>query len=388
MNLSRVTPLHRVSSYYFVQAMSVASINAFAGVWLAHRGITAEQIGVIFALPVGLIILVNVSVGRIADRATDWRQVIVAGALASAVAPLGLLVVGGFWGILLVWSVVVVTQMMILPVTDAAAMRLSRRSNADFSLLYAWKTLGYLLTVLLSGFLLNRFGIQAFLPLFIGLSIVRGLFALLLPKFRAANHDPENVPRRAAEFRLLQLGLALPLIGWALVHCTHFVLNGFLGLVWHQQGLAASTIGILIGISSLAETAMFLGFKRFISRWPAQRLILISCLAAVVRWTLLSVSPGVEVLVAAQLLHAFTYALGFLACTNFIADSTSEDVAAEAQSMFVALQSGLAIVALLGFGWLTATWGDKAFLASVVFAGIGAALVLAAPVVTLGQSRG
>lgn len=378
MNVSNRHPVPRVAAYYFVQAMSVGAINAFAGIWLAYQGISPSQIGVIFALPVGIIIFVNVAIGRIADRATDWRQVIVFGALASAVAPLGLVVAEGFWGILLVWTVVVVTQMMILPVTDAAAIRMSRRVGADFSLFYAWKTIGYLLTVALSGFVLVEFGTQAFVPLFVGLSIVRGLVALGLPNFRAPTQASDAMQDRTPKLRLLRLGFLLPLVGWAMVHCTHFVLNGFLGLLWHEQGLAASTIGILIGVSSIAETGMFLGFKRFVSRIPAQSLILVSCLVAVVRWTCLSMSPSVEILFLLQLLHAITYALGFLACTNFIADSTSDAVAAEAQSFFAALQSGLAIVALIGFGWLTAAWGEKAFLASAAFAAIGAALVIVA----------
>ena len=378
MNLSNNSPHSRVTSYYFVQAMSVGAINAFAGIWLAHKGITPEQIGVIFALPVGIIVLVNVAIGRIADRAEDWRQVIVAGALASAVAPLGLLFADGFWGILLVWSVAVITQMMILPVTDAAAIRMSRRNNADFGVFYAWKTIGYLLTVALSGFLLAELGTQAFLPLFIVLSIVRGLFALRLPNFRTVNPGSEDAVKKVSRPSMLRLGFILPLIGWAMVHCTHFVLNGFLGLIWHEQGLVASTIGILIGVSSLSETGMFLGFKRYLSRWSAQTLILISCVIAVVRWSFLAMSPPVEVLFVLQILHAFTYALGFLACTNFIADSTSEDVAAEAQSFFAMVQSALAIVALIGFGWLTAAWGDKAFLVSAAFAGIGAILVICA----------
>jgi PPP family 3-phenylpropionic acid transporter len=96
MNLFQNDPMpsvsagRRVAVYYFLQAMSVGAVNAFAGIWLAFKGIGPEQIGVIFAVPLGLILLIGVWVGRMADRAMDWRQVIVIGALASAVAPVGL----------------------------------------------------------------------------------------------------------------------------------------------------------------------------------------------------------------------------------------------------------------------------------------------------------
>ncbi len=86
-------------------------------------------------------------------------------------------------------------------------------------------------------------------------------------------------------------------------------------------------------------------------------------------------SPGVPVLVGLQLLHSVTFALGFLGCMNFIANWTSEDIAAEAQGFFTMLQQAFAVVAITGFGWLAGDYGAKAYLASAVFAAIGAVLV-------------
>ena len=355
--------------------MSVGAVNGFAGVWLASKGISEEQVGLIFATPVLVILCIGLFVGRIADRADDWRQVIVVGAIASAIAPLGLFIAQGFIGILIVWTLAVTTQMMILPVTDAAALRLSRRRGGDFGNLYGWKTIGYLSIVFLSGFVLTHFGVEAFLPLFVGLSIVRGLASLALPNFRTpADSEPTPAASRGF-FKSIDIGFALPLIGWSMVGCTHFILNGFLGMLWYEQGFSASTIGILIGLSGIIETIMFFVFKRFINRFDARSLILVSCLAGVLRWGGFSFSPEVEVLVILQLLHALTYALGFLACTNFIANNTTEQVAAEAQSFFSILQAGVGIVALVGFGWLAGLFGAQAFLASASFAAIGALLV-------------
>ena len=167
-----------------------------------------------------------------------------------------------------------------------------------------------------------------------------------------------------------------PLLGWALVHSTHFVLNGFLGLLWHAQGIAESTIGLLIVVGSVAELGMFVGFKRFADRITPRVLILASCLVAVVRWTALAFSPPVVILFWLQLLQALTYALGFLACTHFIADVTDESIAAQAQSFFGILQSGVAILALVSFGGLVALLGAYAFLTSASLAALGALLVV------------
>ena len=373
--MTAVTPERRVTAYYFVQAMSVGAVNGFAGIWLSSKGLSAGQIGIINAAPVALVLLISLTVGRLADQADDWRRTIVIGAVLSGVIPIGLLVANGFWVIALVWTLAVTAQMVVLPVTDAAAIRMSQWRGGDFGALYAWKTIGYLGVIFAAGFLLERFGVAAFLPLFIALGLLRSVASFGLPRFRAPADG--RAPRQGTG-RLLQVmrpWFLLPLAAWSLVHSTHFVLNGFLGLLWAEQGIPADTIGLLIGLSGITETAMFFAFKRYVGRFSARRLILVSCLVAVVRWVGLAVAPGVPVLVVLQMLHAFTYALGFLACTHFIAKSTSEDIAAEAQSFFVVIELVAAIAAVTAFGWLADVWGARAFYLPAVLAVLGAGLV-------------
>ena len=49
------------------------------GPWLAHSGLDTGQIGLINAAPVLAMLLVSLLVRRLADRAPDWRQVVVLG---------------------------------------------------------------------------------------------------------------------------------------------------------------------------------------------------------------------------------------------------------------------------------------------------------------------
>lgn len=366
--LRRQTPKRRISAYYFVQAMSVGAVNAFAGIWFASIGITTSQIGFIFAVPVVFMIFVGVLVGRIADRADDWRDVIVTGAILSGLIPLGLIFADHFWSVLLVWTLAVSAQMATLPVIDAATLRMSRRLGFDFGNFYAWKTIGYLSVIVISGAVLARLGPSAFLPLFLGLSLLRGVASVSLPPFREARKADTQITLRGGFRKTVKPWFLLPLIAWSLVHCTHFVLSGFLGLLWREQGFSTVTIGLLIGVSGLAETAMFVAFKRLPKSISARLLILISCLTAILRWLILSTTPEIALLVFAQTLHATTYALGFLACTNFIANWTDDSVAAEAQSLFTVLQFGMAIFALISFGWLAEAFGAAAFIAAAVLA--------------------
>jgi PPP family 3-phenylpropionic acid transporter len=104
-------------------------------------------------------------------------------------------------------------------------------------------------------------------------------------------------------------------------------------------------------------------------------LILTSALVAVVRWAAMGLSPGIPVLVGLQLLHSVTFALGYMGCVHFIANWTSEDIAAEAQSFFQVLQQAFSVVALLVFGWLIGIVGAHAYFVASAFAAIGGVLI-------------
>jgi PPP family 3-phenylpropionic acid transporter len=71
-----------------------------------------------------------------------------------------------------------------------------------------------------------------------------------------------------------------------------------------------------------------------------------------------------------------TVGLSFLGVTNFIANWTSEDIAAEAQSFFVMLRQIVTVVTLLGFGVLAGAIGSGAYFVAAILSGAGAVMVL------------
>lgn len=373
----RLSPELRATAFYFTLFMSAAAASVHGGIWLAEKGMSAEQIGIINALPVLAMLVLNLVVGRIADRASDWRQVIVVGAVSAGLIPVGLFFVDGFWGILVVWTLAAIPIASIGPVADAATMRMTRRNGTDYGVIRAWGSVGYTAIIFATGYLVAWFGGGIFLPLFVGLAMLRGLVALGLPNFRAPPHRREQAaaPRAGRLREVMKPWFLLPLLGWAMVAATHFVLNAFAALLWKQQGISADVIGLLIAVGALAETAMMFAFGRFTRRFSARALILCSALVAALRWAAMGLSPGVEILFGLQVLHAITFAMGFMGCVHFIANWTSEAIAAEAQSLFQVLQQGMSVVALVGFGWLVGMMGPQAYLVAGVFAGLGGGLV-------------
>ena len=371
-----ITPELRATAFYFSIYMAGAAFNVYGGIWFADKGLSSEQIGIINAVPVLVTLLFNIIVGKIADRASDWRQVIILGCLLSALIPIGLFYVHDFWGILIVWTLALLPISLIGPVVDAATMRMTRRRGTQYGPIRAWGTVGYMVTLFVVGWIISQFGGGIFLPLFVGLSILRGLVSFGLPRFRAGKGEAQPTSSGAARLgEVMKPFFLLPLVGFSMVYATHIVLNAFQALLWMEQGLSADLIAPLLALAAFAEAAIMFLFGRIARRFSARSLILLSAATAVFRWICMGFQPGLEFLIPLQLMHAFTFALGFMGCVNFIANWTSDEIAAEAQGFFQMLQQVMSVVALITFGWLIGIMGAKAYFIAATFALLGAVLI-------------
>ncbi|MBN9309397.1 MFS transporter [Devosia sp.] len=374
----RVSPELRATIFYFVQYMAGAVVSVYGGIWFAAQGLTSEEIGILNAFPVLVILVLNMLVGRIADRASDWRQVIVFGSVLSGIVPLALFFVHGFWGILAVWTLLSLPAGLVGPVVDAATLRMTNRRGSQFGPIRAWGTVGYMVMLVLSGFIIAALGGGIFLPLFVGLCLVRTVASFGLPRFRGEKGEASVAPPSTGARHLrdvLKPFFVLPLVGFSMVYSTHIVLNAFQGLLWKEQGFSEDVIGPLLAVGALAEAGLMFIFGRFANRFPARSLILASAIVAVFRWACMAFEPGIIPLIPLQALNAITFALGYMGCLHFIANWTSDDIAAETQGFFQVLLLGMSVIALLAFGWLTGLMGAKAYLVAAVFAGLGGVLI-------------
>ena len=374
---SWLTPELRATVYYFTFFMTSGAATTYAGIWFSEKGLDAGQIGIINALPVLVMLVLNMVVGRIADKADDWRQVIVIGALLGGVIPIGLFFVHEFWGILLLWTLAAIPLAAVGPVADAATMRMTRRNGTDFGAIRAWGTIGYMSVIYLTGQIVTLFGGGAFLPFFVGLALLRGLTSLGLPNFRAPKEEQTLAAKLGASRmrEVMKPWFLLPLVGWSMVFATHIILNAFQGLLWKQQGLPDLVIALLIALGAASEATMMFAFRRFGKRFPARALILIAAMVAVLRWVAMGFSPDVPWLIGLQLFHSVTFALGYMGSVHFIANWTSEDIAAEAQSFFQVLQQAMSVIALVAFGWLIGFMGAHAYFVASGFAAVGGVLI-------------
>ena len=375
--LRSASPELRATLFQFTVYLPGAISSVFLGIWLSDHGLPADQIGIINAVPMLCLLVLNMVVGRLADRASDWRTVIVIICLIGAAVPFGLFFVNEFWGIMLIWALCTMSMGAIPPVIDAATMRMTRRNGTDFGVIRAWATVGYVVGAGVVGLLITVYGSAAFAPLFVFMCVLRAALGLLLPRFRAPNHKATLAATVPVKLRdSLKLWFVLPLVGFALVNSSHALIGGFAALLWHQNGVPDYYIGPLLAIAAAAEAVMMFAWRRFGGRITARNMILAACVASLLRFTIMAFNPPVEVLFLIQMLHAISFGVGYFGIVHFIANWTDESNAAEAQGFANMLQQASSVLVLALFGWLVVHFGSYAFLASSVLAVLGIGCVL------------
>lgn len=373
----RISPELRAAIYHFTVFGTNGAISVYFGVWLTMRGIAPNEIGIINAAPVLLMLAVNQLVGRIADRASDWRGVIIVLSLLAGVIPIALFFVSGFWGILLIWTLCIMPAQALVPVTDAATLRMTQRRGTNFATVRGWGTVGFMLTGIASGPIIGIFGDAAFVPLFVALALLRAGIAFQLPRFRAEPVVGASAHKQGATAlkQVLKPWFVLTLLGLGVLYSTHGAFGAFAALEWHKQGVPEALIGPLIGVMAAAEAAMMFFWKKLNLKLSARHIIIFACLIACVRWTALTFAPPIPVLFGLQLLHAVTFGMGYLGGIYFIANWTSEHIAAEAQGFSYVVQQSMSVVALLGMGWAYGALGPWAWVVLGAYSLVGALLV-------------
>lgn len=382
-------PQFAVTRFYFTLFMPAAVTVAYLPIWLDHIGITEAQIGVLNAAPMAITLLLTVFVGRIADKATDWKQTILIGQALAALFAAFFGLADTFVTVLIAWVLAVSPAIMVGPVADAATIRLGQRSGFSFGTVRAWGTAGFLLISLVTGYLADWFGPNAFLWLFAGLSALRVVTGYYLPVMR----DPTS--KRATsggaiitkELRqALRTWVLLPLIGASFIFSTHMIMNGFSALVWSNQGISAGTIGFLIALAAGAEAVTMLLWKHVEFRFTARSLLMLGGAFAILRWTLMTFEPSVPVLVLVQLLQAFSFTFAYLGGMYFIAKRTDESVSAEAQGFFAILMQTSSIFVVMAFGPIFKVFGSDAFFFSALVCFVGIALTFASILIQKDQT--
>jgi PPP family 3-phenylpropionic acid transporter len=354
-----------VSTFFATLFLGVGVHLPFFPVFLAGRGLGADEIGIVLAAPMAARALLLPLLGHAADRIGSLTRAIAAYAAAAFLAFWLIGPAEGFLPLLAASMLLAVFWNAQVPLADAVAMRLARTAGANYGRMRAWGSTAFIAGSFLGGAVIERAGSEAVFWLLAATFTLTLGAAFALARRPVAAPPPTRPPQLRGTFSALRPALPI-VVACALVQGSHTMLYGFGSLAWERAGFSGTEIGVLWSVSVGAEIALFALSGRHAGRLPAAGLAAVGATAALVRWAALALAPGYAVTVGLQLLHGLSFGATHLAMVRHVAESAEPGRQGGTQALGATIVALFMASSAAASGPLYGAYGTAAFAAMAV----------------------
>lgn len=347
-------PYGRLSAFYFLYFSTLGSFLPYWGIYLKSLDLDPRQIGELVAVLVGTKVVAPLIWGWIADFSGRGVRVIRVASLCAVMAFVLVFFSSTFEWLLMVTVLFSFFWNATLPQFEAITLSHLGKASHDYSRIRLWGSIGFVVTVLVVGLLLDYFSVSL-LPVAITLCLLSIWVASLLV--------PE-APGRHPEGEVHGLGRILrrpEIIGFLLVVCLVQVAHGpyyvFYSIYLEDLGYSGAATGALWALGVIAEILLFYFMHLVLARISLHRLLLLSILLGVLRWGLTGCcADSLILLVGAQILHAATFGSTHVAAIHIVHQTFPSPHHGKAQAIYSGLSFGLGgMIGSYVSGWI---WSD------------------------------
>jgi len=335
----------------------LAVLTPYFQLYLRARGYSPSSVGILL----GCFSIAEVAgpllIGRIVDRGQNYRLLLLSVLTASIVFILPFHFVSGLWlGIPLV-TVFGLAARTTGSLTDAFVGRIIADPVHRYGYIRVWGSLGFIATSLflqVTKLVDGKSALSILLALIATTLLALGASALLpggvLPLREKKSYPSDGFGKMRSPFWLGVTIICLGYIGMA-SHYSFFSL-------YIQDTLGLSTVSLFWAVSTTAEVPFIFFSGSIIRRLGIAPAMAMSLAAIVVRLTIYALFPVYPVILAAQLLHAFTFGLFHATSVAFIFTTVPEKHRATGMALFVSLSGsgGLFLGSTVG-GFIIEAWG-------------------------------
>jgi len=374
--------LHR-AVYFFGMGANAAYFPFAVQLWSAPEGAGLDMAacGAVYAAGHLAGMVAAPALAAVADSSERARRAVLVGGFVGQAAAVALMAGAHSFAAVVACQVLVeASGGAIWTGVDAATQRLlvvTRGSAAEYGNSRAFGAAGWGLCALAFGVVFDRFSLRAAFPLFCATSLPAALLAARLPlEKRGATGAGRAAALRAIATPAVALVLGVVLVTAVLLQIVDVFRFPFLASV----GASNALLGGSLAVTAASEAPFFFVTSALLRRVSLKAALCCVLAGYAVRFVYYSAigAPPLEDpawTLPAELLHGFTFALGWAAATQYVAVLLPPELAASAQGLLAAVQWGLG--SALGsagggavaraFGW-RAMWRAGAALAAATLA--------------------
>ena len=298
-------PYWRLSGFYFFYFALLGALVPYWGLFLRGRGFDAVAIGELMAILMATKVVAPNIWGWLGDHLGHRMRIVRLASLLSLLVFCGMFWAQSFWAIALVMALYSFFWNASLPQFEVVTFSYLKELAPRYARIRVWGSIGFIVTVIVLGWLVEWRGAEILLPSVLFIFVAIWLSALLV-------RDPDPEPHPQHQQSLAQILKKPAIIGFFvavfLMQASHGPYYAFYSIFMTDHGYTETLIGQLWALGVLAEVGLFVVMHHLLERFGARRVLVISMLAAALRWLLIGgFADSLASLVIAQLLHAATF---------------------------------------------------------------------------------
>jgi PPP family 3-phenylpropionic acid transporter len=360
------------AAYYGFFWPMVAMYAPYFNVYLLELGFSGTQIGILAAVFPLFALVVAPTLSALADR-RGWRLRLLQISLMGWAAVLLLYPFPtGFAAFLLLVIVESAMRSPSLPIADGVIVRMATRHQLNYGDMRLWGSFGFAAVAIVSGIAWQQVGYRT---MFLA-AAVAVLPALFMARRLEEGEIAVTNGRRSILFLAQDKGLVILYVSAFLLGMALFSTFIFGGVFVSQLGGSETHIGLLFGLSALAEVPIMRRSGAIIRRLQGPQTLLLAMFTLAVALLGYALAWSPTVLIVAGIIKGAAYGLLFVVMVQLLNERAPEGWNSTAQSVFQAAFLGLAPLLTSALsGYIYDVWGAD-LLFGLMTAVIGLSIVL------------
>lgn len=332
---------------YFGYYMALGALSPYIALYFQRAGLNGVQIGSLAALILVVTSLTAIPWSAAADRFHAHRRLL---CLALCAAPVCMFFLSRAADYLSTIPLIALYAFFIAPVVpllDSSALAVAKPGGLPYGQLRVAGSLGWIISVLLVGILIQTFDIHWLFYVYIAFMSLTFVYALSRP----AREGSIEIP----VWSNLRVLLADPAVVYFLssiflVAVGSGAVMSFFSLYLDGIGAAEGTIGFAWALAAISEIPVMIYSGVLIRRLGASGLLKLAFCIYAVRWLLFSFIRDPGWALAVQVLHGLSFAAFLTAGVTYLNERTPAGLTTTAQAVFNVVAFGLASIvgSLLG----------------------------------------
>lgn len=335
-------------AYYFAFMGGWGFILPFINLFYVSLGLSGKQIGTIGSVSATIGLIVSPILVTELKKRPQARGILQASLMLGAIAYFLLGQQTTFLPILLIVFLQSLVGSGVMPASDAMAVHVSQEAGTGYGSIRAWASVGWIITVLTSGWLIERKGFEAG---FLGVSLMwlaGALLTLLIqPRYFVS---PGYAEQRKSNLRtaLRHITHDRTLWGYAIaVIFMGFLNNGVLqfeNVFLSQLGASKQLISVAGILSAIVELPFMVYADRYIRRVGAHRVLLIAITMTLFQRATVLLFPSIATIMIVRFIGGVAFSFLTIASVFLISSRTHPNETGTVLAIYTVTLNGLVSV--------------------------------------------